>query len=241
MYGRKYQWIIVGMYRERWWEVRDHNSSCSPWELSLAMEGHISTDVLPLSSSENITVSGLFVWHSCEEAVVHNVGPPGLSKDFVTTYNKKKRIHKEQNITTIGLLYHFHSKLIKRLTAAEYASQYDKRREREYSRFHGYAYDGIWAIALAIQSVAQKLKAKGRHLKEFQYRDPFWGQLFRDAFNETSFTGVTGPVNFIKNERRSQILLKQFQNGSEVKIGEYDPVFDELDFSKGVPIIWSKF
>ncbi|GFS86322.1 hypothetical protein TNCV_1680861 [Trichonephila clavipes] len=59
MYGRKYQWIIVGMYRERWWEVRDHNSSCSPWELSLAMEGHISTDVLPLSSSENITVSGL--------------------------------------------------------------------------------------------------------------------------------------------------------------------------------------
>ncbi|GFS86331.1 gamma-aminobutyric acid type B receptor subunit 2 [Trichonephila clavipes] len=125
------------------------------------------------------------------------------------------------------------------LTAAEYASQYDKRREREYSRFHGYAYDGIWAIALAIQTVAQKLKAKGRHLKEFQYRDPFWGQLFRDAFNETSFTGVTGPVNFIKNERRSQILLKQFQNGSEVKIGEYDPVFDELDFSKGVPIIWT--
>ncbi|GBM44784.1 Gamma-aminobutyric acid type B receptor subunit 2 [Araneus ventricosus] len=124
-------------------------------------------------------------------------------------------------------------------TAAEYAGQYDKRRESEYSRFHGYAYDGIWAIALAIQSVAQKLKTKGKNLKEFQYRDPFWGQLFRGAFNETSFTGVTGPVHFIKNERRSQILLKQFQNGSEVKVGEYDPVIDEIDFSKGVPIIWS--
>ncbi|XP_055937587.1 gamma-aminobutyric acid type B receptor subunit 2-like isoform X1 [Argiope bruennichi] len=183
MYGRKYQWIIVGMYQERWWEVRDQNSSCTPWELTQAMEGHIATDVLPLSSSENITVSGL--------------------------------------------------------TPAEYAGQYDKRRESEYSRFHGYAYDGIWAIALAIQSVAQKLKTKGKNLKEFQYRDPFWGQLFRDAFNETSFTGVTGPVHFIKNERRSQILLKQFQNGSEVKVGEYDPIFDEIDFSKGVPIIWS--
>ncbi|KAG8199600.1 hypothetical protein JTE90_009436 [Oedothorax gibbosus] len=183
MYGRKYQWIIVGMYHERWWEVRDHNSSCTPWELTQAMEGHIATDVLPLSSSENITVSGL--------------------------------------------------------TAAEYAGQYDRRREHEYSRFHGYAYDGIWAIAMAIQAVATKLKVKGKGFQDFEYRDPFWGQLFRDAFNETRFNGVTGPVNFIKNERRSQILLKQFQNGSEVKIGEYDPVFDELDFSKGVPIIWS--
>ncbi|XP_035208128.1 gamma-aminobutyric acid type B receptor subunit 2-like isoform X2 [Stegodyphus dumicola] len=185
MYGRKYQWIIVGMFRERWWEIREPNATCSPWELTQALEGHIATDVLPLSSSENITVSGL--------------------------------------------------------TAAEYAGQYDKKREQEYSRFHGYAYDGIWAIALAIQNVAQKLKAKGMPsaLKEFQYRDPFWGQLFRDAFNETSFTGVTGPVSFVKNERRGQILLKQFQNGSEVKIGEYDPITDELDLSKGAPIIWS--
>lgn len=59
MYGRKYQWIIVGMYRERWWEDREANSSCSYHELTEAMEGHIATDVLPLSSSENITVSGL--------------------------------------------------------------------------------------------------------------------------------------------------------------------------------------
>ncbi|XP_015919670.3 gamma-aminobutyric acid type B receptor subunit 2 isoform X2 [Parasteatoda tepidariorum] len=182
MFGRKYQWIIVGMYTERWWE-KVSQVNCSTWEIMEAMEGLISLDVLPLSSSENITVSGL--------------------------------------------------------TAAEYAGQYDKKREQEYSRFHGYAYDGIWAIALAIQSVSNRLKAKGKLLKEFQYRDPFWGQLFRDAFNETSFTGVTGPFSFRKNERRSSILLKQFQNGTELKIGEYDPSIDELDFSKGAPIIWN--
>ncbi|XP_054708523.1 gamma-aminobutyric acid type B receptor subunit 2-like [Uloborus diversus] len=185
MYGRKYQWIIVGMFRERWWEIRSGNTSCTPWELTQAMEGYIATDILPLSSSENITVSGL--------------------------------------------------------TAAEYACEYDKKRNDEYSRFHGYAYDGIWAIAMAIENVAQKLKAKGKPtaLKDFQYRDETWGKLFREAFNETSFTGVTGSVNFIKNERKCQILLKQFQNGSEVKIGEYDPVTDEIDFSKGASIIWS--
>lgn len=78
-------------------------------------------------------------------------------------------------------------------TAAEYEGQYEKRRENEYSRFHGYAYDGIWAIALAIQKVSQKLKAFGRtkSFRDFQHRDPFWGQLFRDSLNETSFTGVT--------------------------------------------------
>lgn len=62
MYGRKYQWIIVGMYRERWWDepvMNGDNTSCSTQELVEAMEGHIATDVLPLSSSENITVSGL--------------------------------------------------------------------------------------------------------------------------------------------------------------------------------------
>ncbi|KFM68251.1 Gamma-aminobutyric acid type B receptor subunit 2, partial [Stegodyphus mimosarum] len=32
MYGRKYQWIIVGMFRERWWEIREPNATCSPWE-----------------------------------------------------------------------------------------------------------------------------------------------------------------------------------------------------------------
>lgn len=67
MYGRKYQWIIVGMYRERWWEDRETNSSCAYHELTEAMEGHITTDVLPLSTSENITVSGLvsssFLYH----------------------------------------------------------------------------------------------------------------------------------------------------------------------------------
>lgn len=61
MYGRKYQWIIVGMYRDQWWEEREGeiNKTCSHRELMEAMEGHFATDVLPLSSSENITVSGL--------------------------------------------------------------------------------------------------------------------------------------------------------------------------------------
>lgn len=74
-----------------------------------------------------------------------------------------------------------------------YKSEYDRVRLKEYSRFHGYAYDGIWAIALAIQAVDKKLRMRNSHLsiEDFQYRDPFWAQLFREALNETHFDGVT--------------------------------------------------
>lgn len=66
-------------------------------------------------------------------------------------------------------------------------------RLKEYSRFHGYAYDGIWAIALAIQTVERKLRMRNSHrtIEDFHYRDPFWAQLFREALNETDFDGVT--------------------------------------------------
>lgn len=74
-----------------------------------------------------------------------------------------------------------------------YKSEYDRVRLKEYSRFHGYAYDGIWAIALAIQTVDKKLRMRNSHrtIEDFHYRDPFWAQLFREALNETDFDGVT--------------------------------------------------
>lgn len=59
MYGRKYQWIIVAMYRERWWEAPQQDVTCDPSQMTEAIEGYIGTDLLPLSTSENITVSGL--------------------------------------------------------------------------------------------------------------------------------------------------------------------------------------
>ena len=63
----------------------------------------------------------------------------------------------------------------------------------EYSRFHGYAYDGIWAAATALDDVEQTLRAQNSllSLKDFRYRDPFWGTLLKEALNRTKFTGVT--------------------------------------------------
>ena len=38
------------------------------------------------------------------------------------------------------------------------------------SRFHGYAYDGIWAIALAIQTVNEKARLNNQTMLDFQYK-----------------------------------------------------------------------
>lgn len=46
-----------------------------------------------------------------------------------------------------------------------------------------------------------------------------------------------GPVRFYNNERRANILLKQFQNGAEEKIGEFNSMLDQLNFA-GKPLKW---
>lgn len=77
------------------------------------------------------------------------------------------------------------------------------RRGSEYSRFHGYTYDGVWTAALAIQEVARKVHQsshdKGilnRTIADFQYRDKEWEDLFLEALTKTSFEGVT-VINYI--------------------------------------------
>jgi len=187
IFGRKYQWIL-GSFDDQWWEQQtfysDSKANCSKAQILEVIDGLISIDVLPLSSSREITVSGM--------------------------------------------------------TSYEYEAAYNRLRKKEYSKYHGYAYDGVWTIAYAIHLVHTKLRAQNSDLtfKDFKYKDPFWAQFFRQALNETSFTGVTGNVSFEVNERKGSILFKQFQGGKEVPIGEYHSTTDTLDFDVGHEIYW---
>ena len=45
-------------------------------------------------------------------------------------------------------------------TAADYEIKYNEKRGKEYSKFHGYAYDGMWTIAFALKYVKAKLLAR---------------------------------------------------------------------------------
>lgn len=83
------------------------------------------------------------------------------------------------------------------------------------NKFYGYVYDGIWAIALALNRVDSKLKyyswlaetgkAKLKpeleglsSLLDFDYHKPIWVKLIREALNKTRFNGVTVSV-FIRD------------------------------------------
>ncbi|KAJ9600358.1 hypothetical protein L9F63_009348, partial [Diploptera punctata] len=59
-----------------------------------------------------------------------------------------------------------------------------------------------------------------------------------DQLRNYWYVAVTGPVRFYDNERKASILLKQFQNGSEVKIGEFNGVTEQLDLTRGHAIRW---
>ncbi|XP_045526687.1 gamma-aminobutyric acid type B receptor subunit 2 isoform X1 [Pieris brassicae] len=183
MYGRAYTWLLLGTYSHRWWQRK---APCPQEELTTALDTAILTDLLPLSTTGQTTVSGI--------------------------------------------------------TAKDYQVEYDRRRGIEYSRFHGYTYDGIWAMALAIQIVAHrvKIKYKERTVQDFKYRDKEWEKLFLDALTNVTFEGVTGPVRFYDNERKASILLKQFQGDmvGEIKVGEYCAERDHLDLSSGDPFKW---
>lgn len=113
--------------------------------------------------------------------------------------------------------------------------EYNRRRGNEYSRFHGYTYDGIWAVALAIQYVSEK---KEHFLQNFQYHAEEWESIFLEALANTSFEGVTGPVRFYNNERKASFQLNQFQNGLEVKVGEYSSMKEQLDMKNGDSMKW---
>jgi len=63
--------------------------------------------------------------------------------------------------------------------------------DTSYSKFHGYAYDAVWAIALAVDSVVTD--RAGRY-DAGDFRGA--GRLLHAALNQTDFLGVTvSPVN----------------------------------------------
>lgn len=57
LYGRKYQWVIIGTYTREWWLRPD--GGCDPAELTEALRGVILTDLLPLTTEEQHTTSGI--------------------------------------------------------------------------------------------------------------------------------------------------------------------------------------
>ncbi|TMS18391.1 Gamma-aminobutyric acid type B receptor subunit 2 [Larimichthys crocea] len=86
-------------------------------------------------------------------------------------------------------------------TPKEYEREYSQELQQkgvEASKFHGFAYDGIWVIAKTFTRVMELLRVKQRQntYHNFTVDDREVGKLVLDVMNETNFFGVTGQVMF---------------------------------------------
>lgn len=77
-------------------------------------------------------------------------------------------------------------------------------------------FTGIWAMALAIQTVAQrvKLKHKEKTVQDFKYRDKEWETLFLDALSNVTFEGVTVSMTFKFNVQYFRPITDYFKHNS---------------------------
>ncbi|XP_024863471.1 gamma-aminobutyric acid type B receptor subunit 2 isoform X2 [Kryptolebias marmoratus] len=124
-------------------------------------------------------------------------------------------------------------------TPQEYEMEYTRELRQkgvEASKFHGFAYDGIWVIAKTLTRVMERLQIKQRQniYHNFTVDDREVGKMVLDVMNETNFNGVTGQVMFRNGERMGTIKFNQFQDGQELKVGEYNAIADVLDLNNTI-------
>lgn len=98
-------------------------------------------------------------------------------------------------------------------------------------------YDAVWAIALALNATAQRLKDEGSALglEDFAY-DSYIGDMIRDEMYNVSFMGIGGQTSFNENgDSIGLIKISRIENGTPVAIGIYDPYSTEQN-----KLVWTR-
>jgi gamma-aminobutyric acid type B receptor len=69
--------------------------------------------------------------------------------------------------------------------------QYNDTNKGQYSKFNGYAFDGVWVIAKAVDKIIKKAQGKGNASSVHIDGAMFRGDKISAALNDTNFRGVT--------------------------------------------------
>ncbi|XP_036371518.1 gamma-aminobutyric acid type B receptor subunit 1 isoform X1 [Megalops cyprinoides] len=181
LYGKKYVWFLIGWYADNWFKIKDPSINCTVENMTEAVEGHVTTEIVMLNPETVRGASNL------------------TSQEFL-----------EQLMSRLG-----------------------GKNPEETGGFQEapLAYDAIWALALALNKTVGPLKAKGRHLEDFNYNNrDITAEIYR-ALNTSSFEGVSGHVVFdAQGSRMAWTLIEQLQGGSYKKIGYYDSTKGNLSW-----------
>ncbi|KAL9979471.1 hypothetical protein ACROYT_G017142 [Oculina patagonica] len=124
-------------------------------------------------------------------------------------------------------------------TVKDFLAEYESRvppKSRDVHR--GYAYDAVWAMALALNRTISKMDSNTR-LDQVPYGDKALSAELTEALRGTNFSGVTGPVGFTsKGNRAGDTQIVQMKDGKQVTVGLYRLSEGTITWSGYEAITW---
>lgn len=49
LYGKKYVWFLIGWYADNWFKIKDPSINCTTEQMTEAVEGHVTTEIVMLN------------------------------------------------------------------------------------------------------------------------------------------------------------------------------------------------
>ncbi|KAI2652686.1 Gamma-aminobutyric acid type B receptor subunit 1 [Labeo rohita] len=237
LYGKKYVWFLIGWYADNWFKIKDPSINCTVEQMTEAVEGHVTTEIVMLNPEtvrgasnliqkpeesrrgQSTQVQLLSPWESwmdrCElQGVLSGAHPTPVlcAGNWLDAYVPAVFLDPEQSGHLSRHLCFTSDTSQEFLT--QLMSKLGGKNPEETGGFQEapLAYDAIWALALALNKTVGPLKAKGRRLEDFNYNNKdITAEIYR-ALNTSSFEGVSGHVVFdAQGSRMAWTLIEQLQ------------------------------
>ncbi|NIG59595.1 gamma-aminobutyric acid type B receptor subunit 1 [Pontoporia blainvillei] len=78
LFGKKYVWFLIGWYADNWFKIYDPSINCTVDEMTEAVEGHITTEIVMLNPANTRSISNM------------------TSQEFVEKLTKRLKRHPEE-------------------------------------------------------------------------------------------------------------------------------------------------
>lgn len=59
LFGKKYVWFLIGWYADNWFKTYDPSINCTVDEMTEAVEGHITTEIVMLNPANTRSISNM--------------------------------------------------------------------------------------------------------------------------------------------------------------------------------------
>ncbi|ESN94713.1 hypothetical protein HELRODRAFT_164600 [Helobdella robusta] len=198
MYGSKHVWLLGSTYQSSWWW------SDAPWHSSIITSSKDPINKIINNINGSQQQQQQLLLRNDDEADV-------VACDF-----------RAMNLVVQNVINTDFTELSTDHNAITVSGLEQQQQQKPANRLHGYAYDGIWAIALAINNHIRNRNVNFSDQKLFRTQD------FRDEMDRIDFIGVTGRVKFRSGERIGTVTLTQIQGRNIVHVGHVDILNDQL-------------